>query len=61
MPMLAISGRLDTKYRAFADAMVEDAPDGRHISIPGVGHNVVRDAPEELRSIVAPFISDVRR
>lgn len=55
VPILTISGRLDTNYQAHAEAMASAARDGRHVSVDDSGHNVVRDAPSELLSIITAF------
>ncbi len=55
MPVLTISGEQDEKYERLASAIAASIPDGRHVSIPDAGHNVVLDAPNELAALVAEF------
>jgi len=56
MPVLTISGERDAKYTLLAAEIAASVPDGRHLSIPGAGHNVVLDAPEELGEKIADFV-----
>ncbi|MCJ7780630.1 MAG: alpha/beta fold hydrolase, partial [Acidimicrobiia bacterium] len=55
MPVLTISGERDEKYQRLASAIATSVRDGRHVSIPDAGHNVVLDAPKELAAVVAAF------
>jgi 2-succinyl-6-hydroxy-2,4-cyclohexadiene-1-carboxylate synthase len=57
LPILTISGARDEKYTLLAAEIAASVPDGRHISIPGVGHNVVLEAPDELTAAVAEFVA----
>jgi len=55
VPVLTISGERDEKYQRLARAIASSVRDGRHVSIPDAGHNVVLDAPNELAALVANF------
>ncbi|MEA3503051.1 MAG: alpha/beta fold hydrolase [Actinomycetota bacterium] len=55
IPVLTISGRWDEAYERLAKMIATAAPNGRHISIPDAGHNVVLDAPKELAALVEEF------
>lgn len=55
MPVLTISGERDEKYERLAATIAASVPDGRHVSIPNAGHNVVLDAPDELTGVVGDF------
>jgi pimeloyl-ACP methyl ester carboxylesterase len=33
--------------------------DGRHASIPGAGHNVILEAPDDVRRLVTDFVGSV--
>jgi 2-succinyl-6-hydroxy-2,4-cyclohexadiene-1-carboxylate synthase len=55
MLVLTISGERDEKYERLASAIATSVPDGRHVSIPNAGHNVVLEAPNELAALVAEF------
>ena len=55
MPVLTISGQRDEKYEHLSVEIAASAPDGRHLSIPEAGHNVVLDAPDELAAVIAEF------
>ncbi len=57
MPLLTISGGTDNKYQRFGIDMADTAPRGRHVTIAGVGHNVVLEAPDEVRRLVLGFVS----
>ncbi|MFV9672288.1 MAG: alpha/beta fold hydrolase [Acidimicrobiia bacterium] len=56
MPVLTISGGRDAKYTLLAAEIAASVPDGRHLSIPGAGHNVILDTPEELGEKIADFV-----
>jgi len=56
IPVLTISGELDEKYTRLAVEIANSVTNGRHISIPDAGHNVVLDAPDELAAILAAFV-----
>lgn len=55
MPVLTISGERDEKYERLAAAIAASVPDGRHVSIPDAGHNVVLEAPEEMAAVIEAF------
>jgi len=56
MPVLTISGERDDKYAHLAVEIAASTLNGQHLSIPGAGHNVVLEAPEELAAILAGFV-----
>jgi len=55
MPVLTISGARDEKYTHLAAEIAASTRNGQHLSIPGAGHNVVLEAPEELAAVIAEF------
>ena len=55
MPVLTISGARDEKYTRLAAEIANAVPDGRHISIPGAGHNVILEAPDEIAALIKQF------
>jgi 2-succinyl-6-hydroxy-2,4-cyclohexadiene-1-carboxylate synthase len=55
-PLLAVSGQHDRRYTDEAAALTAAVSNGRHVIIPGVGHNVVAEAPEALASVVKEFV-----
>lgn len=55
MPVLTVSGEWDERYARHAGDIAARVPDGRHVSIAGSGHNVVRDAPHPLTRAVVAF------
>jgi 2-succinyl-6-hydroxy-2,4-cyclohexadiene-1-carboxylate synthase len=56
MPLLTVSGGKDVRYTEQAAGLAAAVPDGRRTVIPGAGHNVVLEAPEELASVVSEFV-----
>ena len=56
MPVLAISGARDEKYTRLAAEIANSVTDGRHISIPEAGHNVILEAPGELAAAIEEFV-----
>jgi 2-succinyl-6-hydroxy-2,4-cyclohexadiene-1-carboxylate synthase len=58
MPFLAVSGGKDQRYTEHASLTAATVPDGRHITIPDVGHNVVLEAPDRLAEIVRAFLAE---
>ena len=57
MPLLAVSGGEDGRYTEQANALAAAVPDGRHVMIDGVGHDVVLQAPEALGAVVEEFLA----
>ena len=57
IPLLAVSGGEDGRYRELATALAAAVPDGRHLTIDGAGHNVVLQAPGELGAAVEKFLT----
>ena len=55
MPVLTISGARDEKYTRLAAEIAGSVPDGRHISIPEAGHNVILEAPDEVAAAIEEF------
>jgi 2-succinyl-6-hydroxy-2,4-cyclohexadiene-1-carboxylate synthase len=56
MPLLTVSGGRDARYTEQGEGLAAAVPDGRHAVIPGVGHNVVLEAPERLGAVVQEFL-----
>lgn len=56
VPLLAASGGDDHHYTEQAAALAATAPEGRHVVIPGAGHNVVLEAPGRLAEAVREFL-----
>ena len=56
MPVLTVSGARDEKYTRLAAEIADAVPDGRHVSIPDVGHNVVLETPDELAAVLGEFV-----
>jgi len=60
-PTLFVTGSLDEKYGAMADAMAVAVPDGKRLTIPAAGHNVHLERPEAfehgLVDHLVPFVS----
>jgi 2-succinyl-6-hydroxy-2,4-cyclohexadiene-1-carboxylate synthase len=55
-PLLAVSGERDARYTEEGAALAAAVPDGRHVVVPGVGHNVVLEAPERLAELIEEFL-----
>ena len=56
MPALLITGTLDTKFVAINQQMAALMPNSRHITIPGAGHTVHLERPEEFAERVVGFL-----
>lgn len=56
-PVLLIAGSLDEKYAAIAKQMRAELPNARCAIVPGAGHNVHLEKPEEFISIVDGFLT----
>ena len=64
-PVDWIVGALDPKFRGLAEEAVERMSSAgrqgaRLVSVPGVGHNVVLEAPEQLAQLVLDRVRDVQ-
>lgn len=58
MPVLAISGELDEKYRKTMEDMVRLCKKGRHIVVRGAGHNVHTENPEIYAQVLKEFLAE---
>jgi 2-succinyl-6-hydroxy-2,4-cyclohexadiene-1-carboxylate synthase len=56
IPVLLIAGELDTKFTAIARRMAQLLPQAQLCIIPGAGHTVHLERPEEFVSSVEDFI-----
>jgi 2-succinyl-6-hydroxy-2,4-cyclohexadiene-1-carboxylate synthase len=56
MPVLLISGELDTKFTTIARHMAQALPQAHLRIVPGTGHTVHLERPEEFVSLVGDFI-----
>lgn len=61
---LFVTGSLDAKYGAYAEAMAASVPGARHLVVPAAGHNVHLERPDAFeRALVehlVPFASAAR-
>jgi 2-succinyl-6-hydroxy-2,4-cyclohexadiene-1-carboxylate synthase len=53
MPMTAIVGERDAKFRKLAERMVAEIPDAELLVVPGVGHAVHLEAPALVAAAIA--------
>lgn len=58
MPVLLIAGELDAKYSRLATEMARAVPSARSAIVPGAGHNVHLEKPEEFERLVVDFLSE---
>ena len=56
MPVLLIAGELDTKFTAIARSMAQALPQSQLCIVPGAGHAVHLEQPEQFDSLVGDFI-----
>jgi 2-succinyl-6-hydroxy-2,4-cyclohexadiene-1-carboxylate synthase len=52
IPMTLVTGQLDRKFTAIADAMAAKMPAARHLEVADTGHNVVLERPDLIRELV---------
>ena len=52
MPLTAAAGERDAAYRAHAERLALGARRGRAVVVPGAGHGLPREAPEELAALL---------
>jgi 2-succinyl-6-hydroxy-2,4-cyclohexadiene-1-carboxylate synthase len=55
IPVLLIAGELDTKFTAVARSMAQALPQSQLRIVPGTGHAVHLERPEEFDSLVGDF------
>jgi 2-succinyl-6-hydroxy-2,4-cyclohexadiene-1-carboxylate synthase len=55
IPVLLITGELDTKFTAITRQMAQALPQAQLRIIPGVGHTVHLEQPQEFASLVSDF------
>ncbi|HEX6482445.1 MAG TPA: 2-succinyl-6-hydroxy-2,4-cyclohexadiene-1-carboxylate synthase [Ktedonobacteraceae bacterium] len=56
LPVLLITGELDTKFTAIARSMAQALPQSQLCIVPGAGHAVHLEQPEQFDSLVGDFI-----
>lgn len=56
LPLLGISGALDAKYGKIMEDMIRVSKKGRHRVIPGAGHNVHYENPENYARVLQEFL-----
>jgi len=56
IPVLLVAGELDTKFTAIARSMAGALPQSQLCIVPGAGHAVHLERPEEFDSIVGDFL-----
>jgi 2-succinyl-6-hydroxy-2,4-cyclohexadiene-1-carboxylate synthase len=56
VPALAIAGQLDGKYVGISSRMASISPKVESAVIPGVGHNVHDEAPEQYAALLGSFL-----
>lgn len=63
MPVVLVVGEGDQKFREIASRMAAGLPDAQIVVVPGVGHAVHLEAPEQVAEIIAdrPRATDDRR
>jgi 2-succinyl-6-hydroxy-2,4-cyclohexadiene-1-carboxylate synthase len=59
IPVLLISGELDTKFTTIARHMAQALPQAHLHIVPGAGHTVHLERPEEFVSLVGDFIIEL--
>jgi 2-succinyl-6-hydroxy-2,4-cyclohexadiene-1-carboxylate synthase len=60
IPVLLIAGELDTKFTAIARHMAQALPQAQVRIIPGAGHTVHLEQPEEFVSLVGDFSLSIK-
>lgn len=58
IPALAVAGELDRKFVALSQRMASLAPRMRSVVVPGAGHNVRAEAPEEYLALLRGFLGE---
>jgi pimeloyl-ACP methyl ester carboxylesterase len=59
VPTLVVVGELDkADFRAIAQHLAEEIPNADLVVVPGAGHLVGLDQPEELNALLLEFLSD---
>lgn len=61
IPLLLLVGELDVKFRRIASRMVALAPGCRMKVIPGAGHNVHAEQPEQFVKAVKRFFAEAQK
>lgn len=56
IPVLLVTGALDTKFVRIAREMSNRLPDAWSVNVPGVGHTVHLEAPHAWLDAVTPFL-----
>ena len=60
-PALLLAGELDAKYRDIAAKMAAHMPHARMAIVPGAGHRLHLDAPDEFTELVDRFLTELDR
>ncbi len=59
VPALAVAGELDEKYAAIVPRMSGISPRVEPMAIPGVGHDVHDEAPDEYAALLRRFLDEL--
>jgi pimeloyl-ACP methyl ester carboxylesterase len=58
LPVLCIAGGLDDKFVSIARDLTSQLPRGRLLLVPGAGHNVHLERPQEFANAVGAFLQE---
>jgi 2-succinyl-6-hydroxy-2,4-cyclohexadiene-1-carboxylate synthase len=54
VPVTLLAGERDERYVALAHRLAAGLPDARVVVVPGAGHGLLREAPDEVRAAIWP-------
>jgi 2-succinyl-6-hydroxy-2,4-cyclohexadiene-1-carboxylate synthase len=58
---LMLSGEVDTKYTATAERMQAGFQNAEHMVVPGAGHQLLMEKPQEVARAMAAFLNQYKR
>jgi 2-succinyl-6-hydroxy-2,4-cyclohexadiene-1-carboxylate synthase len=52
IPVTLMTGALDPKFERLAEPVARQLPDGRRLTVPGAGHNLLLERPEAVADVL---------
>ncbi|CAK8053838.1 2-succinyl-6-hydroxy-2,4-cyclohexadiene-1-carboxylate synthase [Eupransor demetentiae] len=58
IPVILLTGELDSKFRAIGESMVKQLPNAHQVVVPNRGHNIYLEDPKSFCEVLKRYVSD---